>query len=191
MDFIRIMKIQIFAFVLLLWVGNVYSQNFEAYIIGGVSFSQVDGDKLAGYNKAGLVAGGVTSFELKDGWAFQQEIVYYMRGSRATNSQLSIDNFSFRKLDYIDLIAQMKLAINDDWAAIGGMGYGIFVNVKSDVPEIKSSYRGDIFGTLGVQYLLSEKWYVLIKGQYSLISANKLFNAYNNSIHLSLRYRLF
>lgn len=169
----------------------LFAQNFDAYLIGGVSFSQIDGDRLSGYNKAGLVAGGATSFELSEGWSLQQEIVYYMRGSRATDEQLSLDNFSFRRLNYLDLTILSNHALNDEWSIIGGLGYGVFVNVKSDVPEFKELYRADLFGTIGAQYMLSEKWYVILKGQYSVRSANKAFNAFNNSLSLSLRYRMF
>jgi len=168
-----------------------YGQNFEAYIIGGVSFSQIDGDKLAGYNKVGLVAGGMTSFELKGGWSFQQEIVYYQRGSKATVEQLSLDNFSIKRLDYIDIIAQAKYALNDKWGLLAGLGYGAFVNVKSDVTENKSLYKSDLFGTIGVEYQLTDNLFTVLKGQYSMLSIFEIQNAYNNSLNVSLRYKFF
>lgn len=168
-----------------------YGQNFEAYAIGGVSFSQIDGDKLNGYNKVGLVAGGATSFKLKDGWSFQQVIVYYQRGSRAASDQLSIDNFTIKRLDYIDIIAQASYALNDQWSIFGGLGYGAFIKIKSDVFADKSLYKSDLFGTTGVQYRLTDHLFAVLRGQYSLASVFESQNAFNNSLSLSMKYRLF
>jgi opacity protein-like surface antigen len=167
-----------------------YAQNFDAFIIGGLNVSQIEGDKLSGYNKAGIIFGGATRFVLKEGWSLQQEIVYYQRGSRATDKELNNDNFSIKRLDYIDILLLANYAINEDWSVIGGLGFGAFVNVKSDVVEDRSVYKSDIFGTLGVQYQLSEKWFAMFKGQYSLQTTSKIQDAYNNSLNLSLRYRL-
>lgn len=178
--------------ILLLFLATIsYGQGFEAYIIGGVNFSQIDGDKLSGYNKAGLVAGGVTSFKLKDGWSFQQEIVYSQRGSRATTKQLSFDNFSIKRLDYIDIIAQVHKDINDKWGFIGGVGYGAFIKVKSDVTEDKALYKFDLFPTIGAEYQLTDNLFAALKGQYSFKTIFKTQNAWNNNLSLSLRYRLF
>lgn len=184
------MKKLILSVVISFFTLMTHAQNFEAHLIGGVSFSQIDGDKLSGYNKAGLVAGGSTGFKLKNGWSLHQEIVYYMRGSRATDSQLSLDNFEVKRLDYIDLTALANYEVNEDWCILGGLGYGAFIFIKSDVAVDKAQYHSDWFGTLGAQYKLSDKWVVVLKGQYSIVSVFKSQNAYNNSLNLSLRYRL-
>lgn len=185
------MKNSVLSLVILFFTLITQAQTFEAHAIGGVSFSQIDGDKLSGYNKAGLLVGGATSFKLKNGWSIQQEIVYYMRGSRATDAQLTLDNFAVKRLDYIDLIALANYMLNDEWSIVGGLGYGAFVSIKSDVAADKSQYQSDWFGTLGAQYKLSDKWVAVLKGQYSIVSVFKSQNAFNNSLNLSLRYRLF
>ncbi|HNP18817.1 MAG TPA: outer membrane beta-barrel protein [Fulvivirga sp.] len=176
---------------LLLITSSAFSQNFDAFIIGGFNVSQIEGDKLSGYNKAGIIFGAATRFKLKEPWSFQQEIVYYQRGSRATDKELNADNFSFKRLDYIDILLLGKYMINEDWSIIGGLGIGAFIHVKSDVVENKSVYKPDLFGTLGAEYALSPKWVAAVKGQYSLITISKIQDAYNNTLNFSLRYRLF
>lgn len=177
--------------IALLILANIsYGQGFEAYVIGGVNFSQIDGDKLSGYNKIGLVVGGVTSFKLKGGWSFQQEIIYSQRGSRATSKQLSFDNFSIKRLDYIDVIAQVHKVIKDKWGFIGGIGYGVFIKVKSDVTEDKALYKFDLFPTIGVEHQLADNLFAVIKAQYSFKTIFETQNAWNNNLSLSLRYRL-
>ena len=51
----------LFLFIILISV-NVKSQNFNGGLIGGISTSQVSGDNLSGYNKAGLFLGLFASF---------------------------------------------------------------------------------------------------------------------------------
>ena len=81
------------------------AQGFEAYAIGGVTFSQIEGDNLKGYNNVGLMAGGASNFILQNDFSFQQEIVYYQRGSRANADQLNDDIFTIKGLRYIDFAA--------------------------------------------------------------------------------------
>ncbi len=169
---------------------RIYAQNFEAYLIAGFDVSQIDGDKLSGYNKGGAVIGGATGFKLNDQWSLLQEITYYQRGSRATNKQLSLDNFSVRRIDYIDLSLIGNHLFNEQWSLLLGAGYGIFVNVKSDVKEDKSLYNGDLFLTIGPQYALSAVLSVAIKLQYSTLPIFENQDAYNNSISLTLRYKM-
>lgn len=169
---------------------EINAQNFEAYLIGGFDVSQIDGDKLSGYNKGGAVFGGATAFKLNDEWKLQQEITYYQRGSRATDEQLSLDNFSIRRVDYIDLSLAGHHSFNEKWSLLAGAGYGVFINVKSDVKEDKSLYNGDLFLTVGPQYALSEVLSAAIKLQYSVLPIFKNQDAYNNSINLTLRYKM-
>lgn len=169
---------------------EIKAQSFQAYLIAGFDVSQIDGDKLSGYNKGGGVFGGATAFKLNDQWLLTQEITYYQRGSRATSEQLSLDNFSIRRVDYIDFSINGQHLFNDKWSLLVGSGYGVFINVKSDVKEDKSLYSGDLFLTAGPQYALSEVLSAAIKLQYSVLPIFKNQDAYNNSINLTLRYKM-
>jgi hypothetical protein len=183
-------KILFLISVFFLFTKVTYSQNFEAHIIGGFNISQVDGDKLSGYNKLGLVFGGITSFNINEDWNFQQEIVYFQRGSRATDKQLTLDNFQIRRIDYIDFLLQVERSIQKNWSAVLGMGYGAFINVKSDVPENNSLYIGDIIGVIGIRYQLSEILSLVLKGQYSLQPIFSNQDSYNNAISVTFRFKL-
>ena len=184
------MKIVITAFLVFIFNTFSCSQNFEAFVIGGFNVSQVDGDKLSGYNKSGLVFGGSTSFKINDDWNFQQEIVYFQRGSRATNKQFALDNFQIRRIDYIDFLLLAERAINEKWSVLGGMGYGAFINVKSDVTENKSLYKGDIFGAIGFRYQLSEMLFLVLKGHYSFQTILSNQDSYNNAISMTFKFKL-
>jgi hypothetical protein len=57
-------------------------RTFYGGLIGGASFSQVDGDAYAGYNKVGMNAGGIVYARLADKMAASIEILYSEKGAR-------------------------------------------------------------------------------------------------------------
>lgn len=166
------------------------SQGFEAYIIGGTTFSQIDGDNLAGYNKFGFTAGGASNFILENGLSFQQEITFYQRGSRATSDQQFDDIFTYKTLNYIDVAALLNKRIKDRWLIQGGVGAGKLIGVKTDDPNDRLSYYAiDLFPIIGGGFYLAENLLLNVRMQYTLISADKYISIRNNTLALSLRYR--
>src|SRR4051812_5672132 len=53
----------------------------------GANLTQVDGDKFAGYNKAGLNVGGIVYIQFSTHIAASLEILYAQKGARATKPQ--------------------------------------------------------------------------------------------------------
>ena len=47
--------------LILLFTNKMTAQEFKGGFIGGLSTSQLSGDMLGGFNKAGLIIGGFTS----------------------------------------------------------------------------------------------------------------------------------
>ncbi|QSE97081.1 outer membrane beta-barrel protein [Fulvivirga lutea] len=169
---------------------SIQAQNFRAYIIAGFNVSQIEGDELSGYNKAGLIFGGATNFKLDEKWSFQQEIVYYQRGSRATDEELEADDFTKLRVDYIDISILPVYHIDEKWSVIGGLGYGFFIDVVSDLNAERSVFENDLFFALGPQYQLSYKLLASIRLQFSTITVLDFQDAYNNSINFTIRYKL-
>ena len=83
------------------------------YIYGiGLSTSQVSGDDLAGFNKAGLVFGGFTNRILSNRNSLQLEIVYIQKGSRnpdIINEESENYNKPYINLSYIEIPILLKL----------------------------------------------------------------------------------
>jgi hypothetical protein len=57
-------------------------RTFYGGLLAGTSFTQVDGDAYAGYNKVGLNAGGIVYARLADKLAASIEITYAEKGAR-------------------------------------------------------------------------------------------------------------
>ena len=76
------MKKSFFIFILFLSPLLIQGQNFKAGIRFGICGSQVNGDNLSGFNKAGIVAGAFVNRNLSKPFNMQMEIVYIQKGSR-------------------------------------------------------------------------------------------------------------
>lgn len=176
-------------FIFLISSSKSLSQNFKGYLIGGFNISQIEGDKLTGYNKAGFVVGAATNFELSEQWSFQQEIVFYQRGSRASEEEFLADDFTELRIDYIDILLLPQYKINQSWSILGGAGYGVFVNAKSDF-RTGVDFTGDLFLSVGPQYQLANKWAAAIRIQFSMLDVIDNRDALNNSLNFTLRYQL-
>ncbi len=68
-------------------------QVFRAGIVGGVNFTQIDGDDLIGYNKIGVTGGFMVEIGLDEyeRWSAVMEILYTQKGSRSTIRDNAID----------------------------------------------------------------------------------------------------
>ena len=184
------MKTLFFGLTLFLITNIGIAQGFEAYAIGGITFSQIDGDNLAGYNKVGFTGGAATNFILKNGLSVQQELVYYQRGSRATSNQLFDDIFTYKTLNYIDFSFLINKKLKERWLVQGGAGAGKLIGIKTDDPNDQLSYYAiDLFPIIGGGYFITESLLLNVRLQYTLISADKFISIRNNTLALSLRYR--
>ena len=68
------MKKIFFLIILFIFQFNSSAQEFNAGILSGLSTTQVSGDNLAGYNKAGLIIGGFVNRDISQSLALQIEM---------------------------------------------------------------------------------------------------------------------
>src|SRR5258706_10632378 len=73
---------RIFFLFFILITNLIYAQNFNAGLRFGIDGSQVNGDNLSGFNKAGIIAGAYVSRKFSDLISLQMEMVYIQKGSR-------------------------------------------------------------------------------------------------------------
>lgn len=64
-------------------------RTFYGGVVAGANFSQVDGDRFAGYHKVGMNLGGIVYTQFAPNLAVSMEILYSQKGSRAHKAQLS------------------------------------------------------------------------------------------------------
>lgn len=169
-------------------VGFSYAQEFQAKLILGAAVSQIDGDRYGGYNQLGGIAGFATSFPLSEKMAFQQEIVYYGRGSRVGNQEPASDKFTVLGMHYVDIDAVLNYYATEEVIVNGGVGYGNLIATYSDA-SFNDVFRADIFGFIGVGYLVKENIELNVRWQNSLRSFHKfIYPFHSNTLNFTARF---
>lgn len=186
----------------------LHAQDFHGHLIVGGNISQIDGDIVYGYNKAGLVAGMAANYQLKPGLALQLEAYYSQKGALSTRSQMTY-YYIRAQLHYVDIPVLLEKSVYKSkvWLQ-GGLTFASFINGKFDdvgwgIYQNLQPYtkRWDILYTGSVEYYLTDKWILNARFQYSAFPITKdnasqlgfpyVNGWYNNVCQLSVRYVFF
>jgi hypothetical protein len=178
----------------------VSAQRFKGGVVLGMNVSQIDGDNLAGYNKAGMVGGAFVFTDFKDKWGAQMEIRYAAKGS-ATPKYYSFDR-KFR-LQYIEVpilayyepVNKLKLQFGLSFGYLfsaaqnDGYGYEKFEETPS---------RGEVAVCAGINYSLTKHIDVNARFAYSVLPIESDYTGeswgsgakFNNVLTFAIYYRI-
>lgn len=182
---------------------SLQAQTFRAGAFAGLSTSQVSGDNLGGFDKAGLYAGGFVNIPMGEKWLVQMEITYIQKGSRPTDSDREFNPYMiYPTLNYAEVpvlfIYKAKPKINIE----AGLAFGVLVYSREEDSftelDIQRPYSDfDFSFVIGVDYFLSEKFSINSRWNNSFIPIRKHasgqthglnFGQYNTVIAFSLRW---
>ena len=68
---------------------KVSAQSFNAGLIVGPTFCQVDGDHYAGFHQLGFTAGAYANLPLEDNFAVQMELKYSLLGAHSSDKEVN------------------------------------------------------------------------------------------------------
>jgi opacity protein-like surface antigen len=198
------MKLHHFFILLLVGTEVLTAQNFKAFAKAGVSASQVHGDQLSGYNKAGLVGGLGVEYPFSKVQA-SLEILFVQKGSRKNPTNDDPTKYLMR-LNYVEVpIAVKKFFVPQVGFEVGTSG-GILLktdNVEWDINGqlvARQKFRRFEWAVLmGLVYQINENSYVNFRFSYSILpirpypsgTSSYYFydrGQYNNVIMLSYEY---
>ncbi|MCC6186062.1 MAG: PorT family protein [Chitinophagaceae bacterium] len=208
----------------MLWLSTARAQNPKNYyieepktfvggLIGGVNFSQVDGDSYKGYNNIGFNTGVVVYARLMPQVAASIEILYAQKGAKSNGSQLSNGgNAVITKqnilLNYAEIPVQLNYFDKKKSHFGGGFSYSQLINSKEVINTNNSSVTYDQnlypFKKMDINLVLSGQLH-LYKGlfaglrfQYSMLSIRNDVDAnfgraqqFNNVFALRLMYLFY
>lgn len=149
----------LFLFIILI-SNNVKSQNFNGGLIGGISSSQVSGDNLSGYNKAGLFLGVFTQVPVSSITNIKMEMNFIQKGSR--NPKLNQNGIPDISTSYLEVPISLNYNQNELLSIESGIQTAfllsakdndVYGSVNSDPPFDKT----DISAFIGIYYHYSEK----------------------------------
>ncbi len=140
-----------------------FAQNFKAGVMTGISTSQVSGDNLGGFNKAGLVVGGFVNKKIGDSSAVEMELLYVQKGSQQAQDLAKGKAFYQLKVNYLEVPLLYKLRMRKFTYEIGA-SIGFLINSKVS----------DIYGELPVGTI-----------------ENRSFNKTETSVCAGLNYKIY
>ncbi len=178
-------KLFFLSLIFLASINFISAQKFGGSLILGFNASQIDGDRLAGYDKLGLNAGIGINYDLNDPWQINIDFLFSQRGSQ---SGLIPDKYEpLRKitLNYLELPVYVSY---QDWfieegdyykiQGFAGLSFGRLFNVKNGLND--SDFDEENFIKNDLSYLLGAKFYfnkhVGISGRYT----RSLFRMYRH-----------
>ena len=117
------------------------AQDFGGGIILGLSTSQVGGDNLAGFYKAGLLIGGFANKSISEKLSFQMEMTYIQKGSNNPNMN-DYEHANHLKQDisssYIEVPLLLQYHQNNKLNIEGGLQAAYLIN----------AYYNDLYGEM-------------------------------------------
>ena len=180
----------------------VSGQKFNAGVFSGLSISQVDGDHLSGFNKAGIKAGGFVSRKIGEKVHLQFEIAFIQKGSRRPLSKDGV--FYLMRLNYIEVPLLVSYKIGSKWSIEAGPAFATLVSTfeEDQLGEITNAptfNRNDYLACGGANYLISGHLLFNVRYSYSVASIrnssdNKFYfyssgRQYNKVLAFSLAYQ--
>ncbi len=171
-------------------------KKFNLVLVAGMNASQVNGDKLAGFDKVGLITGAGINRQLSKKLGWQFEILYAEKGSKDVAGANNIQLDTLFKFNYIEIPVMINYSIYDKLQIQGGIYTGIrlkavyddYVNSFDRSQQIRNLDHGLC---IGVNYSITEHWKANIRVSQSVLDINNTFERYYNlSTALSIRYQL-
>ena len=157
-------------FTILLFCGflslSIKAQNFGGGLILGFSTSQVGGDNLAGFNKAGLLIGAYGNKSISELLSFQMEMTFIQKGSNNPKMNDS-EHSNYLKEDisssYIEVPLLLQYHQSNKLKIEGGVQLAYLINgyyndINGEIPTYSvNPFRKNDFGLLlGIDYKYSK-----------------------------------
>ena len=141
---------------------SIKAQNFGGGLILGLSASQVSGDNLGGFNKAGLLAGGFIDLQLSKTLKGQMEMTFIQKGSN--NPNMNENNYSDINLSYVEIPLLVKYQQSRSIAIEGGVEAAFLISasvndIYGQVPtnSTREFNTTDISIFIGMDYYINPK----------------------------------
>ncbi|MDD2196947.1 MAG: porin family protein [Bacteroidales bacterium] len=184
------------------------SQNFTGGVLGGMAMTQVDGDGLGGYDRAGVIAGVWVSRSFSRTISVRTELKFIQKGSyrRFTDGAGGTTGEYNLRLNYLEMPFLLEYHFWDNIIPFAGISAGYlwksiekndgYENPIDDNTRFK---KAELAAHAGVEYMLNSSFSLCATFSYSVLPVrrhtgdvyylwNLSFGQYNNVIQLYLRY---
>ena len=176
-----------------LFCHTVSAQNIRNAIVIGASASQIDGDRISGFNKAGLVFGGRSNFKITDKFSYQPEILWLQKGSKTTNKD-SLEAYFKWRLNYVSVPVLLNYKIQPRFTLQTGVTADFLLDAKVDagsgfIARTAELQRFDLNYTGGIEYRIGDNFAANARYQYSFFWLDDI-HFKNSNVLVTLRFYL-
>lgn len=145
-------------------------QKFNGGLFGGLSSSQIRGDRLSGFDLTGFNGGFFTGLDLSEKSSVQFEISFVQKGSRELPSDTS--NFYKARLNYISMPLFYRYRYGKLGFEVGPVFDVLVSSAESDQSGVYDSDPAfsnfNLAGFVGVSYHFNENWWVSFRSVSSI-----------------------
>lgn len=172
-------KKQTIAFLFtLFFISSISAQTFKAGLLGGINFSQLDGDHLIGFNQPGFYLGTQVYTILSDRWEIATGLAFSQEGARRSLNDNPASIFDRIRLNYIEL--PFYLCLNEwKFKIYAGPVYGRLINYKvldylgTDISDLQNWRNNQVSGAIGVGFIPNGKWGFDFRWSKNIINLRK------------------
>jgi opacity protein-like surface antigen len=181
----------------------LFSQQFEGGFFGGLSASQVDGDRFSGYNKVGITAGAYFTRKINRKVNWKTEIRYIQKGAYEKSTEIN-PTFFKTSLHYAEIPMLAQYFYNNKIYLEAGLVPEILLASKEEnedgiIPadQSKPFHRFTLEASAGAGYFLTNNIAAGFRYTYSVLTARDhasgqtyMFNRgqYNNVLSFTIYY---
>ncbi|MCD4737182.1 MAG: PorT family protein [Bacteroidales bacterium] len=175
----------ILTFLFTLILNPATGQRIRGAVIGGFNLTQVDGDEVYGFHKAGIHLGASAIIPFGERWMVSLETIFNQKGSTQGKQYSTLDSNGLEytgeyklKLDYLEVPVLVHYNDRDRIIAGAGISYGRLVNVKEwehgrkvETTTLNTGpYKlNDLNILADVRFRMFKKLYLNFRYAYSLI----------------------
>jgi hypothetical protein len=177
------------------------AQDFKGGIRFGGDGSQVNGDGLQGFDKAGILFGGFIKRDFSEKISAQMEMLFIQKGSRKPTDEYN--QYYLLRVHYIEVPLSCIYHLNKKFGVFGGVSFGVLIHSEEgdqlglyeDTPPFK---KYEVAGHGGLLYTMSEHWNFDLRYSHSITTIRPYVagyttffdkGQYNVLIEFSLMYQ--
>lgn len=156
----------------LLW-GTVMAQKFDGGFRLGMTATQVGGDQLEGFDKAGVLAGAYVSRDISSRSSLVMEMIFIQKGSRKPVDKT--DNSFYRmRLSYIEVPLLFRWKATRKLSLETGPAFGVLIAAQEadqlgDIDYAPSFEKTEVSFHGGLLYSLGDHWTANVRYGFSVL----------------------
>ena len=172
-------------------VSPATAQSFRAHALLGLNAAQIDGDRLWGYNQAGVLGGVKVALPLSDVVSAQAGMLYSAKGSRSSEQESAV-TIAWR-LTYLELPVELEARLFKQLYLFGGLSTNYLIRARIDdggglVTNRQGLRDFDLCFTAGVLYRFADQLGAQVRVSDGLRSASELQHFRNRTLGFALVY---